>query len=100
MEEELSEQSSSLEFKWRLLSYDTYTISVHLQSLKYQHPDESNLNISSTVQNQASETPMFWDTKAIIKDSSVENIKQMILSSFNNSNTDLFQIVQEDLEGI
>ena len=100
VEEELSVQSSSPEFKWKLLSYDTNTISVHLQSLKYEYLDESNQDKPSTGQNQASETPMFWDTKAIIKDCSVENIKKMILSSFNNSNTDLLQIVQEDLEGI
>ena len=80
VEEELSVQSGSPEFKWKLLSYDTNTISVHLQSLKYEHQDESNQDKSSSDQNQASETPMFLNTKAIIKDSSVENVKQIILS--------------------
>ena len=100
VEEELSVQFSSPEFKWKLLSYDTNTISIYLQSLKYEHPDESNHDNLYAGQNQASETPMFWNTKAIIKDSIIENIKQMILSSFNNSNTDLLQNAQEDLEGM
>ena len=70
-----------------------------MKGLTYYHPDKSNQDKPSTIHNQASKTSMFLEIKAIIKDSSVENIKQIALF-FYNSNTDLLQIVQKDLRNI
>ena len=97
---ELSAQPDILEFKWRLLSNDANTISVHLQSFDDRAEDESEEIKQSPFWEQSPVLKIFCDTWSLIEDCNIEMIREQIFSSFRSSDDELFKIMPKNVENI
>ena len=77
--------------KWKLLSYNTRIISVHLQE---SHIEEVKDLKSSKWVDDKTETRLpqiFWDTKKEIKGLGTEEIEEKILCSISDNNNKVHQ---------